>query len=107
MRESRKLKKMSFVLTMVGIVVLLILLTFPAEILRNIDEGDLKEKVYFEGEVSNERSIGESKLINIDGIEVICDCRESYLGKEVRIEGLVDSYNGKRQIRALKIEVLD
>jgi len=51
-------------------------------------------------------------LSEIDGyskssIEIICDCKESFKEKEVRVTGLIEEFNRKRQVIALKVEVLE
>jgi hypothetical protein len=99
------MKKYVFIISILGISVLLILLIFfPKEIeKRSIEDMEINEKIIFEGKIENERNFGDFRILNIDGLDIICDCKESYLGKHVEIVGLIDEYNGNKQIKVLKI----
>ena len=101
------LRKISFILASLGIAFLLALLIIPGEELgdRDIDNMMVNEKVFLEGKVESERDFGNFKIWKINGkdFEVVCDCEESYLNKEVQIIGLVDEFNEEKQVRVLEI----
>ena len=102
------LKKLSFSVAVLGIGLLLFLLGAPAEEFSgSFEEHEENKKIFLEGKVDSERDFREYKSFTIDGVEVICDCREELLGKRIRVEGIVEEYEGKRQIRVLEIGVLE
>jgi len=103
------LKKISFIIAISGIAVLLGLILLspkPAGLLDDINDMEINEKVMLQGIVDSERDFGDFRIWNIEGIEVVCDCKESYLGKEVEIVGLVEEFNEKKQVRVLEIKIL-
>ena len=100
------LKKISFAIAILGIGVLLGMLALPAKELKALNETFENEKVFLEGKVESERDFGDFKILNINGVDVYCSCSESYLGKEVYAEGFVDEFDGKKQVRVLKIREL-
>jgi len=100
------LRKLSFIIAILGIGVLLGLLLSPAEEIESLEELEINERVVFSGKVESEKDFGGFKIWKIRGFEmdVVCDCEESYLNEEIEIEGIVDEFNGKKQVRVLVIE---
>jgi len=97
------LKKVSFAFAILGIGVLLGMLALPAKEFGSIDDLRENEKVFVEGKVENEKDFGDFKILKVNGTEIYCSCKDSYLGEEVYVEGYVDEFDGKKQIRVLKI----
>ena len=97
------LKKISFILAVVGITVLLILLILPGRKISDIDNMAINEKVILSGRIIDEGDYGDFKIWQMEGkdFDIICDCKESFLDKEVSIVGLVDDFNGEKQVRVL------
>lgn len=64
--------------------------------------------VSIEGVVSGERRLfGNTRLLTLNGTEVVCICDRSYLGAHVFIEGVVEISRNRTQIRAHSILVRD
>ena len=109
------LKKLAFIIAILGIAVLLGMLILPAGELKNLEEMEFNDKVIFEGKVESERDFGDFKIWKLSTItsgaemdfDVVCNCEESYLGRKVKIVGLVSEFNGEKQIRVLRINILD
>ncbi len=104
------MKEVALLIAIVGMLVLGLLMLN----LRAVEVGDAEDlrglevntKVIIEGRVAEERVLYlGTKLLMIDDLEVICECPEDFKGKMVKVEGLVDEFNGKRQVKALRIEV--
>ena len=101
------MRKLSFVLTILGISILLVMLNFSGKKVESLEGLELNEKVIVSGKIIKERDFGDFKIFNMEGIEVYCNCKKSYSGKEVLIEGLVDEFEGEKQLRVLKIKILN
>lgn len=84
----------------------IIIFKSPVEIdsAETLDSFEINTKVELDGKVERERVFEDFKVLVVEGIEIICDCEEYYLGKQIKIIGLIDEYNGKKQIKALTIE---
>ncbi len=105
------MKGMALFIAISGIFVLeLLMLSLKAVEINDVKELDnleINSKVVVEGKVVNERILYlGSKLIVLDnGVEIICEDSESFKGKRIRVEGLIDEFNNKKQIGALRIEI--
>jgi len=100
------LRKVSFILVIVGLMILLIFLNLNVKDIKNYEDLkslNINQKVSLEGFVSNERVAGSLKIFTINGIDVVCECSENYKGTEVRVVGLVSEFNSKRQVMVLEI----
>ena len=100
------LKKISFIIAIFGISVLLSFLILPGKEIDEINLLEINEKIVLEGKVVSEKDFGDFKIWNVGGIEVVCDCEESYLNKIVQIVGVVSEFNDQKQVRVLEIRVL-
>jgi DNA/RNA endonuclease YhcR with UshA esterase domain len=104
------MRKYAFILAIVGISVLLgMLILSPMEI-SNVEELknlEINSKVSIIGNVEDERNFGDFKILKVRGVELVCDCVNSYLGKELEIVGLVAVFEGEKQIRVLRLDMLD
>ena len=59
------------------------------------------------GKVDSERDFDGFKIMNVSGIEVVCNCgKKIYFGEEVEVIGLVEEYEWKKQVRVLEISTL-
>ena len=76
--------------------------------LENLKKLIVNEKVSVEGLVVEERFIYENTiLVKLDNeVEIICEC-DSFLNKNIRVEGVIEEFENKKQVRALKVEVLN
>jgi len=102
------IKKASLIFLIIGIIVL-IFISFKSPIknvnFENLEGMEINTRVEINGKVEGVKDFEDFKILIVDGIEIICDCKQNYLGKQIKIIGLVDEYNGKRQIKALKISL--
>lgn len=103
------MRKLAFIVSLIGIFVLLGFFMLPAQIITNsndILELKLNTKVILVGTVDSERAYGDFRILSIQGVTVTCNCLESYLGKKVEILGVVENYEKKKQIEILRIKNL-
>ena len=99
------MRRVSFILTILGIFTLLILLdSSPIKInsISDLDSLEENQKVITSGLVISERPYGNAKLLILDNkIELICSC-PSYLNKNITAIGILNEFNKKR-IKILEI----
>ncbi len=105
------MRKIAFIITMICLFILAFLLLNQKtiEITSKEDIFNLKdnEKIVVEGKVSEERPSGNSRIIKLDnGIDFYCENCPSYLNKKIKVYGIIEDYNSKKQINILKIEIL-
>jgi hypothetical protein len=98
------MRRWAFVVMIVGMFVLFLLLEkgpIAVESYSDLEELEINERVSFEGRVIEERIIYEdTKLFELEnGIELICECLDNFEGKEIKVIGIVEEYNGRRQVR--------
>lgn len=100
----------SLIFVLIGISILIIL-TFraPLELKNSINLEDLNEnqKILVSGKVIEEKTYASSKtLVLNNSFEIICNgpCPPT-LNKNVKIIGIIDDYNNKKRINALKIVI--
>ena len=97
-------------MAILGIAILIVFFTLPAKEISGFEELEklnINDKVSFNGVVEKVRDFGDFKIIKIKGIDVVCDCKDDFTGKEIEIIGKVEEYNGKKQVRALRIQVFE
>lgn len=107
------MKRVSFILAILGLAFLLGILIFPGYVeVKGVDdlrELEINDKVVVRGFVERENVINDNfRLLEVNGITITCECgdQESYLGMEIVVKGLVEEYEGTRQIDVGRIEVL-
>jgi len=106
------MKKLSFLITLIGILILLIMMQFSSPIQVN-SQTELEnlidnQKVQTSGKVIDEKIYENSKTLVLDNkIEVICNSCPSYFNKNIIVSGILDNYNNKNKIIALKIKLLN
>jgi DNA/RNA endonuclease YhcR with UshA esterase domain len=103
------MRKWSFILYVLGMVCLILIYMLPGFEVESLDGMELNERVIVSGKVISERGIySGTKLLELDsGIRVVCECVESFEGREVRIEGFISEYNGNKQVSVERIELLN
>ena len=103
------MRKIAFMLTIIGIFVLLMLLNFSAPVIvdnySSISKLEDNTKVQAQGRVISERTLyGETKLLKLDnGIEITCKSCLSYINRTLEVMGTIERYQNKTQILALSI----
>lgn len=100
------MKRVSFILAVFGIIVLAGILFFgysDVSGMGDIEKMKLNSKVVLSGEIESERDFDGFKILGVNGIDLVCECEGFYLGREVRIKGFVDEYEGRKQVRILEI----
>lgn len=100
------LKKISFIVALIGIAFLMFLLAKPSLEVQNMEEAKINQKIIIEGVVKSEKEMSNFKILSINNTEVLCSCSQTYLNKKVQVIGLVEEYKGKKQVRVLEIRAL-
>ena len=109
---AERMRKLSFIITIILIFILTTLLILQKPISVNSKEEIANllnnQKVVFQGKIIEEKFIGNSKLIKFNnGLEAFCEDCPYYKNKLVKIEGIMDEYNSKKEIKILKIIILE
>ena len=103
------MRRLSFIFTILGVLILLFLLGFGKQTEINnpeeLERLELNSRVFISGKTVSEKIIfGADKILVLDsGIELVCSCSGNFKDKKVEAEGIVSEYNGVKQIRVLKI----
>ncbi len=103
------MRRLAFVVVIVGMFVLLLLLNLEPETVESLEdlEGlEINTRVVVSGEVVSERVLylGKRLLVLENGIELVCSCSGGFIGREVFVEGVVSEYGGKKQVEVLEIK---
>lgn len=110
--EEKTISKVSLVLVIVGLIILLFYvdqLDFKA--VANLDEIKSQELVKLSGEVTKVTTKDNAIFLEVEGCEtekntvIVFDSEEQFLqeGDSVEITGLVEEYNGKKELIASKV----
>lgn len=107
-----KMRRWAFVVFMLGMLVLVGVLVFyvrEVESYLELEGLEINQRVRLSGEVVSERVLyGDEKLLELDsGIVLICEGCGSYLDKEIFVEGVVEEYEDGKQVRVLKLRVIN
>ncbi len=100
------MRRIALAVSLIGLFILMLIFESSSEYVsdvKDLERFEIGQKVYLQGIVEGERKFGETKLISINEIDIICECDESYLGKSLLIEGVIEDYLGKKQIKVLRI----
>jgi len=98
------MQRLALCIAVLGIFVLIGLLAFARlEEVTSLNETIAHQRVIVRGVVASERSFGNSKIIAVNGLEILCDCAQTFRGKNVTIIGSVDDFNEKKRVVALEI----
>lgn len=103
------MRKWAFIVFILGMFVLILLMVFlpvrKIETFEELNKFEVNQKISLTGRVVEERVISlNRKILTLENeIQLVCDCSESFDGKEVNVFGLVSEYDGKRQVEVLRI----
>jgi len=100
------MRRWAFVVTVLGMFVLSLFLSFGEKKVESLEGLELNQRVSVSGKVVDERVIFEStKLLVLDSdIELICEgCLGVFDGRKVSAVGVVSEFEGKKQVEVLKI----
>jgi hypothetical protein len=106
-------RRWSFIVVIVGILVLLLVMVFGGEkrveSLEEVEELEINSKVILRGIVLSERKFGEGKMLEMDnGIEVLCDsCSLGFEGKKIEVKGKIYNVYENKKVLALRMVVLE
>ena len=105
------MKKIAFVVFIVGICVLAVFLNLPPRTVvseKDLNELEINEKIYVSGRVVEEKIIsGNKKILYLEkGIEIVCECDGGFNDREVVVVGIVSEFDGKKQVEALEIKLI-
>jgi hypothetical protein len=105
---GNELRKVSFIIAFIGVCILLVFFTLPSKEFGNLEELRDNEKVTLTGKVVSERDFEDFRIFSLNRYEIdlVCDGCESYFGEDVRVLGVINEYEGKKQVRVLEIIVL-
>ncbi len=105
------MRKPAFIIAILGMFVLALLLNAkPKEIdnFEDLNALEINQKVSINGKVVSEKVSYNNKILMLDnGIELVCECEESFKDKEISAIGVISDYNNKKQVRVLRIFVED
>lgn len=107
------MKLIALAVALAGLLFLLILMhsLSPIEITpkTNLSSFQDNQKVILTGKVTKETSSGKSKILEINSVIAYCQsCPfKSYQGKNLSIEGIIDRFSGKTEIKALRLKLLN
>jgi hypothetical protein len=103
------MRRISFIITILGIFTLLLILVLQSPInitaqeqLKSLEQN---QKIILKGQVTAQKLTKTTKTLTINNISIICDkpCPQNYLNKNLTILGTLNKYKDKTQIMALKI----
>ena len=103
------MKTLSLSITLIGIFVLALLLNLHSPIIvdnsLSLSKLEVNSKVQTTGRVISERRLYENTNLIIlnSNIEIICDSCPIYQNKTLSVIGIIEKYQNKTQIQALKI----
>lgn len=97
--------RLSLIVAVIGLAVLVGLLLLEP---REVDESEIRDLekgtyVSFSGFVKSQRIFDGFSVLVVDDLEVTCACEDFFKGQRVRVEGLVEIYDGTKQVKALRI----
>ena len=99
------MRRWAFVIFIVGIFLMFVFLNLSPVETNEIANLELNTLVSVSGEVVGERIIyAGTRILELDnGVVVLCECGESFKGKEIKVVGRVSDYEGTRQVVAEEI----
>lgn len=105
------MRKIAFIIAIIGLFILLFLAFFqtPKKIdsPEKLNSLEKNERVFIEGKVASLKHTKNSIILYLEtkNITIVCDksC-EDVNKKEIYVEGIIEEFKGKKQIKALKIK---
>ena len=90
---------------MLGMLGLVGLMSFDVREVDKLDGLEINQRIVLTGKIVSERIIySDEKLLVLDkNITLICSGCGSYLNSEIMVEGVVEEYEGEKQVRVLKV----
>jgi DNA/RNA endonuclease YhcR with UshA esterase domain len=103
------MRRFAFVIAIIGMFVLAMFMgrgNLEIESRENLEQLEINRKVSLSGKVVEERVlyVGTKMFILDNGIELVCECVDSFQGEDVVVEGVVSEFENKKQVNVLKIE---
>jgi|TARA_B100000315_G_scaffold220235_1_gene222729 hypothetical protein len=102
------MRRISFIFAILGISFLFYIFLFAEtkiESFEDLDKLEINSQIILEGVVTNEKDFGNFKILTIKEIDVVCNCKKSYLDEKLFVEGIVSEYLGKKQVKVLSIKL--
>jgi hypothetical protein len=102
------MRRVAFVVMIIGMYILVLFIGFGVKEIEGYEDLldlEVNQKVFLEGIIVSERIIYEGTKLFVfeNGIELVCECLESFVGKRVEVEGVVEEYDGRKQVRVLEM----
>ena len=101
------MRKTALIIGIMGLGLLIAILLKDPKSISSLDNLKIGEVVRVEGLVENQRKFSTGQLLIIDEMPVYCECQNSYVGKSVSIEGIIEKFPDDLRIKAFKIQILD
>lgn len=103
------MKKLALILSITGIFVLFLILSFssPVKVTSQSDLQNLVDntKIIVQGRVISEKQYTAERVIKLDNeIELSCASCPKYLNETIKVIGITESYRNKTQIIPLSIK---
>lgn len=98
------LKRIAFIVAILGSSLLILLLVWGVvmvEGLEDLEFFEINKNVLIGGVILGEKDYGNFRVLNVQGVDILCDCKGNFLGREVFILGVVGEYLEKKQINVL------
>lgn len=107
-----KMRRLSFIITIIGLFTLVLLLNLQAPIKLNSKEQLQKlnenQKVKISGKVISERQITGAKILTLqNSFILLCKNCPPYLKKNITAIGIIQPYQKEKEINILKIRIND
>jgi len=104
------MRRFAFIIAIIGMFVLSLFMGGEGKEIESYEELqglEINAKVSVSGKVLEEKVIYEgTKLFILDtGIDLVCECIESFEGKEIEVEGIVSEFEGIKQVRVLRVVI--
>ena len=105
------MKKISFIITILGIFILFLAFALPPKIISSPSELSSlipNQKILIQSQVIRETYSKDYKTLTLNnGIQLKCDLSCNYLNKNISAITILESYNNKNYLKILKIKLLD
>lgn len=108
----KKLMKISFAISLIGIIILLILSSIEPSLskIKNINKNLLNKKIQIQGQVVDVKNYNDFQILTIKDetgkIEVTTNKNLDLENKNIKVIGRIKEYKGKLQIESNKIILL-
>ncbi len=102
------MRKFVLIVAIIGLGILFgFLITKPTETdINSLNSFIDGQQIVFEGIVDEVRELRSGSLIIIDEVKVFCECHNIFAGERVRVEGVIEEFDGNLRVKALILNVL-